>query len=176
MPAWLIPAALSAANLLGSLLNKKPNTPGIPPEYQTAINDLLKRTKTGISPEAMRAYLQQGKTAIGQESALAKEAINRNLARQGLEGSSVGNTMAMDVYQKAQLAQSGLTNKMALLNEQAKQQAYSDLLRALGGETYAAGQKFYAEKSLMPDWGSGLGYSLAALMNNPEFLKMLKLS
>ncbi len=154
------------SSLLGSMFGDPEFN--VPPEYRIAINDLLKRSKTGMSPEARQAYLTEGAGGIENMLTSGKEQLYRNIGRQGGD-TSLSSTFIKNLYGEGARQRRGLTMDLAKMNEQIKSESFNQLSSLLGGKTYGDISKFYADKSMMPDFGSaaGLGelYFLMKMLN-----------
>lgn len=160
-PTFLIPLILAGAQAAGSAFSKKPEF-NVPPEYQGAIDDLVARSKEGLSPGAEKAFLERGQGLLGSQLLGQRQGVSRNLARQGFAGGGMGNIYESGMRDFSKKGFADLSKELTLMDENAKGSALDSLVKALGSKTYAEGQKFYADKSVMPDFGTGIGDSLYA--------------
>ncbi len=142
------------SSLFGSMF-KDPEF-NVPPEYRIAINDLLSRSRRGMSPEAMEGYLEEGGAGISNLLTSGKEQLFRTIGRQGGD-SSLAPTFIKNLYGEGARQRRGLSLDLAKMNEQIKSESFNQLSSLLGGKTYGDISKFYADKSMMPDFGSAAG-------------------
>ena len=157
-----------------ALLGKLVNSPdyNVDPAYKIAIKDLIERSRKGMSPEAYEAYLEEGSAGIGNMLTSGKEQMYRTIGRQGGADTSLAPTFIKNLFTEGARQRRGLGLNLAQMNEQVKSQAFNSLIGALGSKSYADINKFYADKSNLPDFGTPGGlFSLyflnKAMRGNP---------